>query len=72
MKQRYVCEEYAEPEIEGYKIICDIETHDIRIREEVIEEFYNRFNRYKSDMNTSNYPWNYVEEVYRQMRKEQK
>lgn len=49
----------------------DTTEHDKQIRAEVIEEFYNRLNKYKSDMNTANYPWNYVEEAYIHMQKEQ-
>lgn len=33
-----------------------------------IEEFYNRLRRNKSAMNTANYPWDYVEVAYREMK----
>lgn len=37
-------------------------------RVDAIDEFYNRLIKNKSSMNQANYPWNYVEVVYKEMK----
>jgi len=38
-------------------------------RIDAIDEFYNRLIKNKSSMNQANYPWNYVEAVYKEMKR---
>lgn len=42
--------------------------YEKQIRADAIDEFYNRLIKNKSSMNQANYPWNYVEAVYKEMK----